>query len=133
MRLPTGADLIAAAAADQEDALLRRCLLDAAPPPLDEFMSIAEAQIAERDPCAEIVFATQCTTCGAAISGRLDPLALLRSEMDARGGMLSELDQIARAYHWNEGEILALPAYRRRRYLDLIAEAAPTEPQRRAS
>jgi hypothetical protein len=40
--------------------------------------------------------------------------------MERRGGLLLEIDQLARAYHWSEADILAIPAARRRRYLALI-------------
>ena len=81
----------------------------------------------------EIVLSSHCTDCGAPIAGRVDPLELLLAEMARHGGVLAEFDTIARAYHWSEAELLALPAFRRRRYLRLLAEAEFGEDRRRAS
>ena len=56
----------------------------------------------------------------------LDAFSLLASGLAAADRLYAEIDAVARAYHWSEAEILALPIARRRRYLGLIgAMAAP--------
>lgn len=128
MRLPTGADIAAIADAGMaaEHLLLERCLI--APCPNAEVRHQLEDAIRSRDPCAELMYVTHCSECGADIEGLLDPLALLLGEMNRLGGVWVELDQLARAYHWSEAELLALPAFRRRRYLQLINEAMASMP-----
>jgi hypothetical protein len=58
-----------------------------------------------------------CPSCGAATQARLDPLTFA---FPTRKALLAEVHQIARAYHWRESEILALPATRRRAYAAMI-------------
>jgi hypothetical protein len=130
MRLPVAADLLALAEGTADD-LVTLCAPDA---PRDAGADAAlAAGIEACDPCAEITFRTACAECGADLAGVLDPLALLLDAMDREGGIMAELDRIARAYHWSEPEILALPAHRRRRYLRTIAAAEPGIAERRAS
>ena len=133
LSLPTGADLAAISADGRADAwaLLRQCAPDA--PSSADALAAAETTISACDPCAEIVLSSCCMECGAEMTGRLDPLALLWTEMDRYGGVLYELDRLARVYHWSEAELLALPAYRRRRYLSIVEEADYTAVERRAS
>jgi hypothetical protein len=50
----------------------------------------------------------------------LDGFSLLASGIATGDRLLEEVHSIARAYHWSEAEILALPLPRRRRYLDLL-------------
>lgn len=126
MRLPTGADLVALHA--DGGALLLRC----APRAGDDraVQTAVEAAIAARDPAAEIVFRLECAECGDPVQALLDPLTLLRGEMNRCGGIVAEVDVLARAYHWSEAELLALPAHRRRLYLEALSGA---QDQRRAS
>jgi hypothetical protein len=133
LRLPTGADLAAIVEAGEAggDALLRRCAPAARPS--EAVRAAIEAEIVARDPCAEIVFVSHCGECGAAVTGLVDPLALLLAEMERHGGIVAELDRIARAYHWSEADLLCLTAHRRRLYLRAIAEAEALEPRRRPS
>ncbi|MFV2054092.1 hypothetical protein [Aliiroseovarius sp. YM-037] len=132
MRLPIGADLVAIRGAeDGGKALLARCAPSV--PATEAGLAAVEAEIAARDGCAEIVFSSTCIECGADVGGLLDPLMLLLGEMDRLGGVLAEIDCIARAYHWSEAELLALPAYRRRLYLRAIEDAAQDAERRRAS
>ncbi len=125
IRLPTGDDLCAATAGGA-GTLLSRC----APGAGEGAAEVLEAEIAARDPLAEIRVALTCVGCGAAVTGRLDPLTLLVTEIDRGGGVLAEIDRLARVYRWSEAELLALPAWRRRLYLTHLAEAAPSEAAR---
>lgn len=126
LRLPVGADLTALGdAADAANALLARCASRVAP----ELGPVLEEEITARDPCAELRFGLTCVGCGSKFSGNLDPLALLLTEMDRNGGVLAEIDHLARVYHWTEADLLALPAWRRRLYLRQMAERVPAETQ----
>ncbi|MCE6953092.1 hypothetical protein LAZ29_19375 [Cereibacter sphaeroides] len=62
--------------------------------------------------------ATTCPACGAATRAVIDALAFALPRPDE---ILRETHLIARAYHWDEGAIHALPASRRRAYAQLIA------------
>ncbi|WP_157973571.1 hypothetical protein [Tropicimonas sp. IMCC34043] len=131
MRLPIGADLSVLAAEGRASAaaLLSRCAPEAGVGDIEA----VEAEISARDPCAEIALAAHCIACGQAGNGVIDPLALLRAEMDREGGILAEIDAIARAYHWSEAELRALPAHQRRLYLAAIRASEAEEPSRWAS
>lgn len=124
MRLPTGADVAA------EGALVERCAPGIREP--DELRQI-EAELAARDPCAEIRIGMKCVGCGSGLDNLLDPLALLLTEMDRCGGIFAEIDRVARSYHWSEAELRALPAHRRRLYLKTLEDALFDTPQVRAS
>lgn len=130
-RLPTGADQEAAALiahTDPEragDVLFERCVIaieDTAA--LDR--TAARAMLAERlpalDPQAETIVETSCPACGAMTSVLVDAASLVFQSMVSKRGLLSEIDRIARTYHWSEAEILAMPVGRRRAYLTLIAD-----------
>lgn len=120
LRLPLASDLIAAGG---DGAMLAgRCILE---PATVDSVAVLEAEIARRDPCAEIVLTAACTECGEPLDVMLDPLVLLRAEMAREGGILAEIDRIAHVYHWSEAEILALPAHRRRKYLTFVAARTP--------
>jgi hypothetical protein len=116
--------------------LLQRCMLaedDAEPAGIErhrETIALAvESAMETLDPMAEITLRSTCPDCGGPVVGTLDPFGLIVAAMDRHGGIFLEIDRLARAYHWSEGEILALPAMRRRHYLALI-EASHATPAR---
>jgi hypothetical protein len=133
-RLPTGADLEAAAQIAIDDAgaarasLLDACLLDIVDErdtpvarELEPAVAAAlEDAIAALDPMAECTAAGDCPACGEPIRSLVDGFALLCSAVVTPDRLLAEIDSVARVYHWSEAEILALPLPRRRRYLELI-------------
>jgi hypothetical protein len=127
-RLPTGADLEAAARAGEiEDgvrALLERCVSD--PAGLSaEVRSELAARMASLDPQAEIRLQLCCPDCGHDFAALVDAAALLLDELAAdRAALYGEVHAIALRYHWSEADILALEVLRRRRYLDLLADSA---------
>lgn len=59
-----------------------------------------------------------CPVCGARTRARIDPLFGLFPRVD---DVLDEVHALASAYGWGEAEILAMPAGRRRRYLERVA------------
>ena len=102
-------------------ALLSRCILGTHCP-LDAMAERLDAILGERDPQADITFALRCPACAHDWQGVFDAGSVVWSELRADATQLSyDVDAIARAYHWSEADILALPAVRRRRYLELIA------------
>jgi hypothetical protein len=101
--------------------LARACL--SGERPLDASLVEAAGQAFDAaDPAADVTVHVDCAHCGEALPVSVD-LAVLVGEACARAaeGLLREVDIIAGAYGWNEGEILALPPERRRRYVELIA------------
>jgi hypothetical protein len=140
-RLPNGHDLAASVTEAQDGPsmaarhLLQRCVLatDHAEPAgieryRDAIAFAVEGAMEALDPMAEITLQSSCPECGGPVVGTLDPFGLIVAAMDRNGGVFLEIDRLARAYHWSEGDILALPAMRRRHYLALIeaSGAAPT-------
>lgn len=139
-RLPTGGDqeIVAALAtreaADAADRLLRRCICavadsgGAAAEPdaalLAALRGPLEQAIADLDPDAELRLYGVCPSCGAEVRALLDAGRFLADEIWRSGAIFAEVDRLARAYHWSEAEILALPVSRRRRYLGLAVAAS---------
>lgn len=77
---------------------------------------------AQLDPLANIWLATHCPECAGEQALLFDPARFLAEEMARQSDrLLGEVAQIARAYHWSEADILALPTARRRFYLARIA------------
>ena len=132
-RLPTGADLAAAAAAGPSRArqvLLAACVLSSTvdgaaaaelPPPVQE--RLAEA-VADADPRADIRLDVPCPDCGQHTLAVLDIASALWTELDAWArGTLLDVHLLAAAYGWTEPDVLALSPLRRRYYLELAGHA----------
>ena len=133
-RVPSTADLLAVArpSAEAADALLARCILGVeragervAPDALPTDVATAvETAIANADPLGDISFDATCPSCGHDHTLSFDVVGYLWQEVDARvERLLRDVHQLARAYGWAEADILALSDLRRRRYLELLAEA----------
>jgi hypothetical protein len=127
-RLPTGGDQEAAAAIAATDLdgavelLLQRCVRETVshPVPPSLVSPIGEAMRA-RDPQAEVLLELDCPACDERLSVLLDAADFLFRELAPRdGAVFHEVHALASQYGWSEAEILALPAERRRRYLNLI-------------
>ena len=131
-RLPTGADLAAAAeaggVAQARLALLERCVLRAdeggearAAAELPESVVLALGEgLAAADPQAEVRLALVCPACGHGWEALFDIASFLWSEVAAWGERtLREVHVLAQAYGWREGDVLALTPWRRRRYLEM--------------
>jgi hypothetical protein len=142
-RLPTGADLEAAAAiaavggsATGAGVLLSLCVEKVDPPggaPAVLPEDVAErldATLAELDPQAELRLNVYCPQCGLAFSSVLDAGAWLYEEVVARAGLLyQEIHLLALHYHWGERELMGLTARQRGRYLDLLEETVAGAPR----
>lgn len=137
-RVPTGADLEAAAAASPRDAcagarqLLHACIremkgedgrpLPSVPPAVARALPAA---MAERDPQAELELSLQCPRCGSSFLADLDVAGFLVREVGSSSARIyRDVHRMALHYHWSEADILSLSASRRRTYLALIAEGA---------
>ena len=143
-RLPDSTDLAALSQRVAEDAagdlaseqnfLLARCLVSALatgsheqaiPVPLVALPAAVVAAIQEQmevvDPQANLQIALTCPACLHEWSARLDIVTFFWGELDdwARR-TLQQVHQLAMAYGWRETETLALSAWRRQLYLQLI-------------
>jgi hypothetical protein len=130
-RLPTGGDLVAIAGdgslvAARRD-LLRRCAVSgcdgsATIDALSETaVSELAARMAEADRQADVELAVGCPSCAHEWRSPFDIVSFLWREVAARAlAALREVNALAAAYGWSEGEILALSPARRGAYLGLI-------------
>lgn len=136
-RLPGTADVLAASQATGEDAavvaLLERCIErvehdgTAVEMPVAELPAACRADVAVAmagaDPQAEIELALVCLSCGRRLQSLFDINAYLWREVAAWAERtLTEVHALARAYGWRESDVLAMSAFRRRRYLALVAQ-----------
>jgi hypothetical protein len=128
-RLPTLRDL--AAVAREHDItrarllLLSRCRLDAIN---DNSSALSDTAIADvenaleaADPNADLALAVHCAACGRTGVAQLDAAALLWEEIDVYARqLLNVVDRLARAYGWNERDVLSLSDSRRAAYLSMV-------------
>lgn len=132
-QLPNSFDLIAAAHEANVDAasqtLLKRCILSAEhenqPCAVDqlplEVLDAIEAQMEQCDLQAQVQLALTCPECNHTWLPAFDIVTFLWREIDAWAArLLMDVHSLASAYGWSEEHILALSAYRRQTYLDLI-------------
>jgi hypothetical protein len=133
-RLPTGGDQedaarrVAAGPDVAADALFESCVEGAAAELGPDARAEVARAMAELDPQADIVLTLDCPECEAAVEAPFDAASYLLDEID-RGtdDLLVEIHTLASGYHWSERDIVELPIPRRRRYLELVADA-PAEP-----
>ncbi len=124
-RLPTSADLAAAASSGQEiasrEVLLERCLLAGAKPLPAGVASAVIEQMARSDPLADIQLAVTCAACSHNWSAMFDIVSFFWSEIHALAlRLLRDVHVLASAYGWSEAEILALSPARRQAYLEMV-------------
>lgn len=132
-RVPTGSDLVACASEPSVEAaqtrLIRNCLMDiqhdaqaievAALP--EAMLQAVASVMAEADPCADLQMQTTCPACSNRWWSTFDIVVYLWTELqDWAIRMLREVHTLASAYGWAERDILAMSAWRRRLYLQLV-------------
>ena len=120
-RLPTVADLLAAAMCEQPaEELSSRCI-DA--PELSRTLARRlDRALSALAPNLDDLLVGSCPACGHQVTMRFDPLAYTLAELrQACSGIHLEVHALAAAYGWPEDAILALPRSRRRRYASMIA------------
>lgn len=108
--------------------LAERCLLEArredrpvaAAELAEEELAALAAGMAEADPGAELLLELRCPACGHAWDELLDVASFVWAELDVQARrLLSEVRALARAFGWNETDILSLSPRRRRFYLEM--------------
>lgn len=132
-RLPNSLDLAEASGLPEtagERLLLERCLLEArqgeedvmiADLPEAVVAAVADA-MAAADPQADLRGALTCPACSHGWESPLDVVSYLWHEVDTWARRtLYEVHLLASAYGWHEADILAMSAWRRSTYLNLIA------------
>jgi hypothetical protein len=128
LRLPTGADQLSwldRGFADEDEAgtgILASLILDGAPAPSSEDWNLAiESALTEQDPYVGFEVTALCPDCGEATTVPVDLAGLaLDAFAETQSDLVEEVHTLASRYHWSEDEIVALPAWRRARYLALI-------------
>jgi hypothetical protein len=137
-RLPTSADLLEIeACADEDEATRRlalRCIVsaerdgkpvDAAATAgcLDEaVLDALGAAMAAADPQADLSVALRCAGCDAVFETDLDVASFVTAELAAAARRLfADVHTLARGYGWSESDILAMSAWRRRAYVEMLA------------
>lgn len=138
LRLPDSRDLTELGRHDEpvdrsRRRLLERCVVaadrDGRRVPAAKLPKRVARAIGERlaaiDPHADIEVSSVCPSCGEDWSAPFDVVEFFWTEIDAWARRLvRDVDTLARAYGWSEGEILALSPLRRQCYLDLAREGA---------
>jgi hypothetical protein len=113
-QLPSDADILVALGGPRH--------APAAPPP--ELVTAVEEALAAVDPLVDVHVHSECPACGEALDVPVDlegeAVALARRWQDE---LLRDVAALARALGWGEPEILALPVWRRRRYLAILEQA----------
>jgi hypothetical protein len=116
-------------AVGQGASLYAQCLLEAhsgeKPIAVEDLPGEARQEVAialqEDDPLLNIQLALKCSNCGELWRSTLDVMAFLWKEIEQWGQrMLRTVHRLASAYGWSESEILALSAWRRKRYLEIL-------------
>ncbi len=140
-RLPTAGDLTAATSKARRDVaalraeLLRRTILEAsqdgvpvsASEILERLPEAVVAALGERmaadDAQAEVELRLSCARCGHGWSAYLDICHFFWAETAAQSErLLGEVHALARAYGWNQSEILAMSPARRQAYIERLSE-----------
>jgi len=120
-RLPTVADQIAVETHPRPAAGLAELCLDEA---ARRRRARIERAMERMAPPLSREIAGQCAACGETVEAEVIVPTLVVSELRrAAGAVHDEVDLIARAYHWPESQILALPQPRRRAYAERIRRA----------
>ncbi len=87
----------------------------------DGLVAIVEEALAELDPLVCLELSLACPYCHEVRRYEFDPLALVLVRFrDLQERLVDDVHALASHYHWAETEILAVPAARRARYLELI-------------
>jgi hypothetical protein len=77
------------------------------------------AELAKRDPQAEVEFNLRCAGCGHAWLSLLDVAAFFWAEVSVQAKrLLREVHELAAAYGWREADVLGMSAARRAFYLE---------------
>ena len=84
-----------------------------------------ERMIAERTTSFDWEFKLTCPECSGQFSAQLDLHAFYWEELNLlKDDLWREVHEMAFYYHWSEGDILSLPRWKRKRYLNYIHDEA---------
>lgn len=124
-RVPTQVDLVAATgSSNPRRSLIERCVEAAGTLTDSEMSAVIETMEAE-DPQADIHIGMSCPACGAANDLAFDIVSYLWSDLtDWSQRILGEVHTLAAAYGWSEADILAMTAFRRRLYFQMLGSEA---------
>ncbi|VVB71526.1 Uncharacterised protein [uncultured archaeon] len=134
-RLPNSLDVMATAGCRDlsiaKKLIIKRCLqkarnksdeVPAEQLPI-EILEAISCEMGRLDPGGNIQLECSCPKCGHKWLEILDITRFLWKEIDAWAHhILMEVHILARAYGWNESEILAMSSQRRQTYLDMVGE-----------
>lgn len=133
-RLPNSTDLASFSGAMDETAgrqqLLEACIISAEYQ--DKTISVSELPsevlngvvgcMSQADPLADLTFPATCPTCGHIWEIIFDIVSFFWGEINAWSARLvREVHTLAMAYGWRESDILAMSAWRRQQYLELMS------------
>lgn len=121
-RLPTSRDLAhAIGAAQPRHALALRCRIEGDAPLDDSALDALDAACASADPAAQIDIRLRCEACSSEFTSLFDVADCLWSDVARHARQtFDDVHVLAAAYGWSEAEVLAVPASRRRQYLQRV-------------
>jgi hypothetical protein len=135
VRLPNTLDLIAIDHISEIDratrVLLERCIVAASFKGEDvqfdrlpeSFLDAVLERMSELDPQADVRLDLSCPECGHGWQAAFDMLTYLWREIDQWAvRILHDIHVLASAYGWSEADILAMSAWRRQVYLELVGQ-----------
>ena len=87
----------------------------------DVCVSVLEAALDEADPLLRAPVASACPDCACRVEGEMDLAAFVLAHFQrSQDSLIAGIDLLASRYHWTEAEILALPEWRRARYVNRL-------------
>ena len=90
-----------------------------------EVLEAVSREMAERDRAADVQIGLRCADCGHEFSRGLDLAAHAWQALEAAAKrILGEIMTLARAFGWNESQVLALSPTRRATYLRMLGESS---------
>jgi hypothetical protein len=91
----------------------------------DEWLEIIEQTLDQHDPLVDFTVTVQCPACREHSPHRIDLAGFaLRRLAASQARVFQEVHILAGHYHWSEPEILAIPPWRRVKYLALLEREA---------
>jgi hypothetical protein len=96
---------------------------DSTPSPLPEtWLDPIAAALEAADPLTALNIDTMCPFCGKSLCVEVDlELLLIEGLRSQQRHLLEQIHRLAGRYHWSEADIMAMPLWRRQRYLSRLA------------
>ena len=90
--------------------------------PTDDWIELIEEALHRHDPFVQFNMTIHCAECRKHSPVSCDLAELVLRQLQAtQARLIAEVHELARHYHWSESEIVAIPPWRRARYLSLTA------------